>query len=70
MRPLHFALVASSALVAWAEKATETLFDGVSVPEFIELTPTTWDDEMKKSKFIMVKHFRFVHVPTKVKSTI
>lgn len=37
-----------------------TVFNGVSVPPLLELSPTTWEEELKKNKFLMVKHFRYL----------
>ncbi|KAM0432765.1 hypothetical protein ACHAPT_004467 [Fusarium lateritium] len=34
-----------------------TTFNGVSVPPLLELSPETWEQELKKNKFLMVKHF-------------
>lgn len=34
------------------------MFDGVTLPPFIELTPGNFDEEMAKSKFMLVKLFR------------
>lgn len=35
-----------------------TQFDGKSVPPLLELTPDNYDTEIKKSKYLMVKHYR------------
>lgn len=62
MRLLQVALFVASALGVVAEEATKeekpTNFEGVSVPPLQELSPTTWDAEVNKTKFMVVKHFR------------
>lgn len=39
-----------------------TTFNGKSVPPFKELTPSNWEEETKKNKFWMVKHYRYVEL--------
>ncbi len=36
-----------------------TIFNGKSVPPVLELTPKNWEEKLKASKFLMVKHFRY-----------
>lgn len=36
-----------------------TYFNGKKVPPILELTPANYKEELKKSKFLMVKHFRY-----------
>lgn len=57
MRFSHLAILASSAIGALADGDKETMFNGVTVPTYFELTPSNWEDEMRKSKFMMVKHY-------------
>jgi protein disulfide-isomerase len=35
-----------------------TVFNGVQVPALFELTPTNWEEEYKKTKWLMIKHYR------------
>lgn len=64
MRVSTLALLLSSAVAGWAQntetdsKNKGTTFNSQPVPPFLELTATTWDDEMKKSKYMVVKHYR------------
>lgn len=51
-------LLAASAVLTAAEDATETIFNGVKVPPFMQLGQANWQSELAKSKFLMVKHFR------------
>jgi protein disulfide-isomerase len=37
-----------------------TKFDGKTVPPMLELTPDNFEKEMKGSKYMLVKHYRFV----------
>lgn len=37
-----------------------TTFDGIKVPPMLELTPDNFETEIKKSKYILVKHYRCV----------
>lgn len=69
MRFSPFALLAGAVALASAETLSEkeeiskkdtTTSDGLAVPALLELTPTNWQTELKKSKFIMIKHFRYV----------
>lgn len=46
------------------DKSLETTtFDGIKVPPMLELTPDNFDTEIKKSKYILVKHYRCVPGP-------
>lgn len=64
MRP-SFAFLAGAAALALAEpkdkssasKGTE--FNGVAVPPLLELTPANFAEELKKSKHLVVKHYRY-----------
>lgn len=59
MRLIGIALVAASAILAAAEDGQETIFNGVKVPPFMQLSQSNWETEIKKSKWTMVKHFRY-----------
>lgn len=37
-----------------------SVFNGKTVPPLLELTPANWEEQAKKNKFMMVKHFRYV----------
>lgn len=37
-----------------------TQFDGKTVPPLLELTPANFDQEIKASKYLLVKHYRWV----------
>ncbi|KAK4192731.1 thioredoxin-like protein [Podospora australis] len=59
-------LLGAAALVSAASAADDadeditrenTYFNGKKVPPILELTPLNWKTEVKKSKFLMVKHF-------------
>lgn len=42
-----------------ADYSQETTdFDGKKVPPLLELTPDTFDKEIKASKYMLVKHYR------------
>jgi protein disulfide-isomerase len=64
MRFSLLALLAGSATLAGAQsfkgKKTKepTVFNSIEVPPLLELTPTNWEEEIKKSKFLFVKHYR------------
>lgn len=65
MRFSPLAVLAGLTAFAYAEEETNpvtdpTTFNGVSVPPLLELSPTTWEEELKKNKFLMVKHFRYL----------
>lgn len=36
-----------------------SVFNGKTVPPLLELTPANWEEQAKKNKFMMVKHFRY-----------
>ncbi len=38
-----------------------TYFDGKKVPPILELGPNNFQKELKASKWLMVKHFRYAH---------
>ncbi|KAJ4270048.1 hypothetical protein NW762_001721 [Fusarium torreyae] len=64
MRLSPLAILAGLSAFAWAEEDTNpvtdpTTFNGKMVPPLLELTPLNWEEELKKSKFMMVKHYRF-----------
>lgn len=43
------------------DKSLETTtFDGKLVPPILELTPSNWDTEIRKSRYMLVKHYRCV----------
>lgn len=43
------------------DKSLETTtFDGIKVPPMLELTPDNFETEIKKSKYMLVKHYRCV----------
>jgi protein disulfide-isomerase len=61
MRLLQLALLAVSTVVVAAdeeETPQPTTFDGVTVPPLMELTPSNWAEEVNKTQFLMVKHYR------------
>ncbi|KAK5998464.1 putative C3D6.13c-like protein [Cladobotryum mycophilum] len=35
----------------------ETYFDSIAVPPLLELTPSNWEEEAKKTKWLFVKHY-------------
>ncbi|CZR37214.1 hypothetical protein LB506_006499 [Fusarium annulatum] len=62
MRFSPLAILAGLSAVALAEEERNpvtdpTTFNGKSVPPFKELTPSNWEEETKKNKFWMVKHY-------------
>ncbi|RSL96547.1 hypothetical protein CEP52_011398 [Fusarium oligoseptatum] len=62
MRFSPLAVLAGLTAFAHAEESVNpvtdpTTFNGVSVPPLLELSPTTWEEELKKNKYLMVKHF-------------
>jgi protein disulfide-isomerase len=67
MRLSPFALLAGVSALARAQSLDKdavpnkenTVFNGISVPPLLELTPATFDAELKRSKFMMVKHYRY-----------
>lgn len=43
------------------DKSLETtIFDGKQVPPMLELSPANYDTEIRKSKYMVVKHYRYV----------
>ncbi len=36
-----------------------TVFNGITVQPFLDLTPANYEEEIKKTKYILVKHFRY-----------
>lgn len=41
------------------DKSLETtIFDGKQVPPMLELTPANYNTEIKKTKYMVVKHYR------------
>ena len=65
MRLLQLALLAVSTVVAAAEEeeTKPTTFDGVTVPPLMDLTPSNWAEEVNKTQFLVVKHYRSVSGP-------
>jgi len=45
------------------DKNGPTTFNGLEVPPLLELTPETYDKVAKEHKFLMVKHYRYIHIP-------
>jgi protein disulfide-isomerase len=67
MRFSPLAILAGLSAVALAEEEKNpvtdpTTFNGKAVPPFKELTPSNWEEETKKNKFWMVKHYRYVEL--------
>lgn len=43
------------------DKSLETtIFDGKQVPPMLVLTPANYDTEIKRTKYMVVKHYRYV----------
>lgn len=69
MRLSPFALLAGAVALAQAQSLSfgkdaasakkSTTFNGVTVPPLLELNPSNFDDEMKQTKYLMVKHYRY-----------
>ncbi|KAH6895451.1 hypothetical protein B0T10DRAFT_216620 [Thelonectria olida] len=65
MRLSPFALLTGAVALASAEilseveeiKKEDAVSDGPAVPALLELTPTNWETELKKTKYIFIKHF-------------
>jgi protein disulfide-isomerase len=61
MRPSVFALFGAAALAQAAttkkKQALPTVFNDVTVPPMIELTPSNWETEIAKSRWLMIKHY-------------
>lgn len=70
MRPSVFSLLAGIAALARAEPLGDSdegsaASTGVSTeaqpfPPMVELTQANWNDEVNKTRWLMVKHFRYV----------
>lgn len=69
MRPNAFALLAGAAALVHAQDLTDeefqeptepTTFNQVKVPLLVELTPSNWNDEINKTRWMLVKHYRCV----------
>ena len=59
MKFLGLVTLLGVATLATAEETTKpTKFNGVEVPPLLELTPDTYEKEIKAHKFLMVKHYR------------
>jgi protein disulfide-isomerase len=71
MRLISLALLLGTAALSGAQSLKEdknpkkenTYFNNIMVPPLLELTPSNWDEEMKLTKFLLVKHYRCVPVP-------
>lgn len=51
--------VASSASNSEEDLASKgTYFNGKKVPPLLELTEDTWDEEIKKSEWLLVKYYK------------
>lgn len=73
MRLLQLALFAVSAVVAVAEEddtPKPTKFNGVTVPPLMELTPSNWAEQVNKTQFLMVKHYRYACAATSLTSIL
>ncbi|KAM4056810.1 thioredoxin domain-containing protein [Hirsutella rhossiliensis] len=64
MRLHVFALLVGLAAPGWAQSSEEqdakphdTIFDGITVPPLLELTPSNWNEESKKTRWLAVKHY-------------
>ncbi|KAF4126768.1 protein disulfide-isomerase [Geosmithia morbida] len=64
MRLLPFTFLAGAAALVGAKSAEKddaseksTVFNGVSVPPLMELSPATFPTELKKHKYLVVKHY-------------
>ncbi|KAF4587466.1 disulfide isomerase [Ophiocordyceps camponoti-floridani] len=61
MRLLALALVLGAAVPAWAQDGDplpeSTTFNSVTVPPLLDLTPSNWEQETKKSRWLVVKHY-------------
>jgi protein disulfide-isomerase len=70
--PLLFLLGASAVGPALAIDQDEdpsrenTYFDGVMVPPTLDLTPDTFEKEIKRSRWMVVKHFRYARARSEV----
>lgn len=67
MRLSPFALLAGAAALTQAQSLNKdamsskkaTTFNGVTVPPLLEITPSNFEDELKQTKYLMVKHYRY-----------
>ena len=67
MRLSSFALLAGVAGVTQAQSLDKdainskkaTTFNGVKVPPLLEITPNNFEEELTKTKYLMVKHYRY-----------
>ena len=65
----RLAVAASTTMVPMTTTEAEddvaeyTKFNDVSIPPLIELTPDNWEKESKSSKWLMVKHYRYLGRP-------
>jgi protein disulfide-isomerase len=41
------------------DAAKDTTFDSKPVPPLIELTPSNWAEQVNKTRWFLVKHFRY-----------
>ncbi|KAM0667417.1 hypothetical protein ACQRIT_003545 [Beauveria bassiana] len=58
MKLLQIALFAATAISVAAETKSEpTKFGGISVPPLPEFSPSTWETDVNKTKFTVVKHY-------------
>ena len=48
----------AQSLDAEVDAKSITKFNSIDVPPPLELTPSNWEAETKKSKYLMIKHFR------------
>lgn len=67
MRPNALTLLAGVAALGRAQTLGEsdpnkegTTFNSVAVPPLLELTPSNWETEAKQSRWLLVKHYRYV----------
>lgn len=66
MRRSLLALVAGATAFVGAQSLSKdpdttkenTYFNLLKVPPLLELTPKNWEAELKKTKFLVVKHYR------------
>jgi protein disulfide-isomerase len=54
---LGVATLAQSAATKKKKVVQPTVFNGIQVPPLLELTPTNWEEEYKKTKWLMIKHY-------------
>jgi protein disulfide-isomerase len=66
MRLSSLAILAGWAARGLAEEEANPVkpstFNGKTVPPLKELTPANWEEEIKKNKFLMVKHYRYADI--------